>query len=147
MTNASLSAGAGAQLIELPTIPGPKGSLTFVESARDLPFAMKRAYYLYDVPAGERRGGLAHRAVDLCLIAVCGRVDLRVDDGSDPVEHALDRPNLGLLVPRMLWLELACCGPTTVCLVLASEFYDEGDYIRDYDEYLQLVGARATPGP
>jgi hypothetical protein len=133
-----VSRSGEAQLIELPTVPGPKGKLTFLESERHLPFLVKRAYYLYDVPPGEQRGGLAHRGVDLCLIALCGSIEVRLDDGRQPVRHVLDRPNLGLLVPRMLWLELDC-GPTTVCLVLASEFYDEADYVRNYDEYLELA--------
>lgn len=146
MNGASRPAGAGVQLIELPTVPGPKGSLTFVESDRHLPFPLKRVYYLYDVPPGERRGGLAHRNVDLCLIAVCGTVEVRVEDGKGSMQHVLDRPNVGLLVPSMRWLELAYCGAATVCLVLASEFYDEADYIRDHDEYLRLVGTQAAPG-
>lgn len=137
MNDASRS--TDAQLIELPTVPGPKGKLTFLEGERHLPFLVKRAYYLYDVPPGEQRGGLAHRGVDLCVIALCGAIDVRLDDGRESVRHVLDRPNLGLLVPRMLWLELACRGSATVCLVLASEFYDEADYVRDYDEYRELA--------
>lgn len=136
-----VSRSAGPQLLELPTVPSPKGKLTFVESERHLPFLVKRTYYLYDVPAGEQRGGLAHRAVDLCLIAVSGSMEVRLDDGGDRVRHVLDRPSLGLLVPRMVWLEIACCEATTVCLVLASEFYDEADYVRDYDEFRQLAGS------
>lgn len=136
-----------AELIELPTVPGPKGKLTFVESERHVPFTVKRAYYLYDVPTGERRGGLAHRRVDLCLIALCGSVEVRLDDGRHPVRHLLDRPSLGLVVPRMVWLDFDCCGPATVCLVLASEFYDEADYVRDYDEYLQLAHSPSAPQP
>lgn len=132
-----------AQLIELPTVPGPKGKLTFLESERHLPFLFKRAYYLYDMAPGEQRGGLAHRGVDLCLMALYGRVEVRLDDGRRRVRHVLDRPSLGLLVPRMLWLELDC-GPATVCLVLASEFYDETDYVRSYDEYLELALSPTT---
>ncbi|HEX2023459.1 MAG TPA: FdtA/QdtA family cupin domain-containing protein [Acidimicrobiales bacterium] len=143
MTDVSRS--AGVQLLELPTVPGPKGSLTFVEGERHLPFLVKRTYFLYDVPPGEQRGGLAHRAVDLCLIAVSGSMEVRLDDGADPVQHVLDRPSLGLLVPRLVWLEIACCDPATVCLVLASEFYDEADYVRDHEEFLQLVGSARAP--
>ncbi len=132
---------AGGRLIDLPTVPGPNGNLTFIEGGRHVPFAVRRAYYIYDVPPGEQRGGLAHRGVDLCIIAVAGSLEVRLDDGANRVRHLLDRPSLGLLVPRMLWLETACWGPATVCLVLSSELYDEADYVRDYDEFLTLVRA------
>lgn len=145
MTDARQS--AAGRLIDLPTVPGPKGNLTFLESERHVPFAVRRAYYIYDVPPGEQRGGLAHRDVDLCMIAVAGSVEVRLDDGTDRVRHLLDRPDIGLLVPRMLWLEMAGWAPATVCLVLSSELYDEADYVRDYDQFRQLAATAARLRP
>lgn len=140
------TAPVGVQ-IELPSVPGAKGTLTFVEGERQVPFPLKRAYYLYDIPLGESRGGHAHRSVDVCMIAVSGILEVRLDNGAMGSRHVLDRPSVGLLIPRMVWLKVTCSAPASVCLVLASEFYDEADYIRTYDQFLRQVHAPGAHCP
>lgn len=127
------------QLIELPRITDPRGNLTFVESARHVPFEIRRVYYLYDVPGGERRGGHAHRELQQLLIAVTGSFDVVLDDGQARTRVTLNRSYLGLLVPQMVWRELENFSSGSVCLVLASQHYDEADYFRCYDDFMKAV--------
>jgi len=126
-------------MIELPKIADPRGNLTFLEGSRHCPFEIKRVYYLYDVPGGETRAGHAHRRLDQLIIAASGSFDVVVDDGRERKQFFLNRSYYGLYVPRMLWRELEDFSSGSVCLVLASEFYDEGDYYRDYDEFRRVV--------
>jgi len=113
-----------------------KGNLSVVERNKDVPFVVKRAYYLYDVPGGESRGGHAHKALWQLIIAVSGSFSVTLDDGKDRREIVLNRPYQGLLVVPGIWRTLNDFSSGSVCLVLASEKYDEHDYIRDYDEFL-----------
>lgn len=128
-------------IVELPTVFDPRGNLTFVEGEQHVPFPVKRVYYFYGMSPDDRRGSLAHVRTDLCLIAVAGRVRVRLDDGCEERCDVLERPDRGILVPRLTWLEMDRFSPGTVCLVLSSELYDESDYVRDYDEFLRLVAA------
>lgn len=132
------AAGAWARIVDLPTVSGPNGRLTAIEGARTIPFAVQRVYYFYDVPAGEQRGALAHRAVDLCVIAAAGTMSVTVDDGQERSAFLLDAPHHGLLIPRMLWLEITGLSVGAVGLVLASDLYDAADYVRDYQEFLRM---------
>ena len=130
---------AGAFLVDLPAVSGPQGCLVFVESGRHIPFMFKRMYYFRDMPAGQVRGCHAHRTNDLVVMAPSGSFQVAVDDGRFRASHLLDRPDRGLFVPRMTWLEVADLSRGSVCLILASEFHEEGDQISDYDEFLRAT--------
>jgi hypothetical protein len=124
-----------ARLIEFRRIANPKGNLTPIEGATDVPFDIKRVYYLYDVPGGEVRGGHAHRNIEQVIIAASGSFDVVLDDGVKRARYMLNRSYYGLYVPTMVWRELDNFSSGSVCLVLASEHYEEVDYIRDLHEF------------
>lgn len=124
------------RIIDLPKVADPRGNLTFVESKRHLPFDIQRVYYLYDVPGGEVRGGHAHRQLEQFIIAASGSFEVVLDDGLHRKNYFLNRSYHGLYIPRMIWRELVNFSSGSVCLVLASEFYDEADYYRNYREFL-----------
>lgn len=124
------------QVIKLPKVFDPRGNLTFVEEERHIPFEIRRVYYLYDVPGGETRGGHAHRATHEFIIAASGSFEVVLDDGMHRKNYFLNRSYHGLYVPSMIWRELVNFSSGSVCLVLASEFYNEADYYRDYREFL-----------
>lgn len=115
-----------------------KGNLTVVGNGIDVPFDVKRVYYLYDVPGGESRGGHAHKALHQLIVAVSGSFAVTLDDGKDKKTFVLNRPYQGLLVVPGIWRTLDDFSSGSVCLVLASEKYDELDYIRDYDEFIRF---------
>ncbi len=123
------------QLLELPKVEDNRGNLTFIEENRHVPFEIKRVYYLYDVPGGEARGGHAHKVHHEFIIAANGSFDVILDDGSSKERYHLNRSYYGLYVPSMVWRELDNFSSGSVCLVLASEYFDEEDYIRDYDVF------------
>ena len=122
-------------LIDLPKILDPRGNLSFIEAHRHVPFDIKRVYYLYDVPGGESRGGHAHRKLEQFIIAASGSFDVVVQDAYDRKEFFLNRSYYGLYVPRMVWREIENFSSGSVCLVLASDYYDESDYYRDFEEF------------
>lgn len=124
------------RIIDLRKISDPRGNLTPVEGEGDIPFVIKRVYYLYDVPGGESRGGHAHKALFQLIVAVSGSFSVTLDDGTNKKTFALNRPYQGLLVVPGIWRTLDDFSSGAVCLVLASEKYDEGDYIRDYEDFL-----------
>jgi hypothetical protein len=113
------------------------GSITPVEGGREVPFAIERVYYLYDVPGGESRGGHAHRALQQLIVSVMGSFDIVLDDGASRKTVRLDRAYQGLYVPRLIWRELINFSSGGICMVLASQPYEEADYIRDYNEFLE----------
>lgn len=113
-----------------------KGNLSVVENCKDVPFGVKRVYYLYDVPSGESRGGHAHKALYQLIVAVSGSFAVTLDDGKDKKTFVLNRPCQGLYVVPGIWRTLDDFSGGAVCMVLASEKYDEGDYIRDHGEFL-----------
>lgn len=114
-----------------------KGNLTVVENEKTVPFAVKRAYYLYDVPGGESRGGHAHRELSQLIMAVSGSFTVTLDDGNVKRTFILNRPYQGLYVVAGIWRTLDDFSSGAVCLVLASHGYDETDYIRDYNDFLR----------
>ena len=128
------------RIVELPRIPDPRGNLTFVEGGRHVPFDVKRVYYLYDVPGGASRGGHGHKALHQLVIAMAGSFDIILDNGTDAERFSLNRSYYGLYIPPMTWRELDNFSSGAVCLVLASEVYDEADYYRDYDAFLKDAG-------
>lgn len=123
------------RLIEFPVVHNAKGNLTFMESERLIPFEIKRVYYLHDVPGGAERGGHAHKDLEQVLIAVSGSFDVILDAGRGKHRYHLNRSHFGLYVPTMIWREIDNFSGNSVCLVLASQYYDEQDYYREYGEY------------
>lgn len=130
-------------LLELPRIHDQRGNLTFIQSPEHLPFDIQRIYYLYDVPAGESRGGHAHRTLQQLFIAVSGSFDIIIDDGREKQTFHLFKPYTALYLPEMRWRELVNFSAGSVCLVAASQRYESEDYIRDYDEFLHLAKGAA----
>ncbi len=127
------------RIIELPKISDPRGNLTFLESGRHIPFDMKRVYYLYDVPGGAERGGHGHRRLEQFIIAMSGSFDVVLDDGVNQKRFHMNRSYYGLYVCPMMWREITNISSGAVCVVMASEFYDEADYIREYNEFVSLA--------
>ncbi len=124
------------RIIELPKIHEPRGNLTFVEGGNHIPFDIRRVYYLYDVPGGAERGGHAHKALHQLIVAMSGSFDVVLDDGDEKKRFHLNRSYYGLYVCPMIWRELDNFSSGSVCLVLASNLYEESDYYREYDEYI-----------
>lgn len=114
-----------------------KGNISVVENGKTVPFDVKRTYYLYDIPGGEERGAHAHKELQQLIIAASGSFDVTLNDGNVKRTFMLNRPYQGLYVVPGMWRELNNFSSGAVCLVLASEVYDEGDYIRDYEEFLK----------
>lgn len=122
-------------LISLPKISDPSGNLAFVENARHIPFEMRRVYYLFEVQQGAIRGGHAHKSLQQFIIPVHGSFNVLLDDGVERRNFYLDCANQGLYICPMIWRELSDFSEGSVCLVLASDFYDESDYYRDYQQF------------
>lgn len=127
------------KIIELPKISDPRGNLTFIEGESHVPFEIKRVYYLYDVPGGAERGGHAHKALHQLIIAMSGSFDVLLDDGKAKKRIHLNRSYYGLYVCPMMWRELDNFSSGSVCMVLASNLYDESDYFRKYESFLSTV--------
>jgi len=127
------------RLLQLPKIEDRRGNLTFIEGQRHVPFDIARVYYLYDVPGGAERGGHAHRGLHQFLIAMSGSFDVRIDDGSRSTRFHLNRSFYGLYLCPMIWREIDNFSSNAVCMVLASQRFDEDDYLRDHDEFARLA--------
>lgn len=120
-------------VISLPKVHNRAGNLTALENNRNIPFGIKRVYYLYDIPGGEARGGHAHKTLEQFIVAVSGAFDVLIDDGINSKIVRLDRPYFGLHILPGIWRELLNFSSGAICMVLASEKYDENDYIRSYN--------------
>lgn len=127
------------RLVNIDKIEGSQGSLSPIYGGVDIPFDIKRVYYLYDVPGGAERGGHAHRALQQLFVAASGSFSVRLDDGYSRRSVLLDRSHLGLYVPSLIWRDISNFCTGAVCLVFASLLYDEQDYIYDYQEFLTAV--------
>jgi dTDP-4-dehydrorhamnose 3,5-epimerase-like enzyme len=130
------------KIIDLPKIEDRRGNLTFVEAERHVPFEIKRVYYLYDVPGGAERGGHAHGKLHQFVVAMSGSFDIQLDDGHTKFKYHLNRSYYGLYIPPMMWREIDNFSSGSICMVLASDYYDERDYYRDYSQYLEAVRAQ-----
>lgn len=127
-------------ILEMDKHRNAKGNITVVENNKTIPFEIQRIYYLYDVPGGESRGGHAHKALSQFIVAASGSFDVVLDDGRVKRIVSLDRPYYGLIVYPGIWRALINFSSGAVCLVLASLPYDEQDYIRDYNDFLNYIG-------
>lgn len=130
------------QMIDLPKIVDPRGNLTVAEGLDMVPFDIKRVYWVYDVPGGESRGGHAHRRLRQLVVALSGSFTVTLDNGSERQTVLLNHPWQGLFIDTNTWRTLDDFSSGAVCLVLASEHYDEDDYIYDYEEFLQLSNGK-----
>jgi len=128
------------KIIDLPKITDPRGNLTFAEGADRIPFDIKRAYWVYDVPGGESRGGHAHKRLRQVVVALSGSFHVTLDNGRERETILLNHPWQGLVIETNIWRTLDDFSSGAVCLVLASEHYEAADYIEDYDEFLRYVG-------
>ena len=125
--------------ITLPQIHDPRGDLTFVEGGNHIPFDIRRVYYLYNVPVDSERGGHAHRDLEQVVFALSGSFRMKIDDGQTKSEYWLRDPRKGLHISRLIWREMDAFSQGAVCMVLASHPYDEGDYFREYDDFLDAA--------
>lgn len=128
------------EIINLPKITDPRGNLTVAEQMENVPFEIKRAYWVYDVPAGESRGGHAHKRLKQFVVALSGSFHVTLDNGYERETVLLNHPYQGLLIETNTWRTLDDFSSGAVCLVLASELYEEDDYIYDYEDFLKYVG-------
>ena len=124
------------KILSLPVVHDRRGNLTYIESSKIIPFEIKRVYYLYDVPGGAERGGHAHKQLHQLIIAMSGSFDVLLDDGKDKKTIHLNRSYNGLYICPMIWREMNNFSSGSVCMVLASTFYDEDDYYREYSEFM-----------
>ena len=131
-------------ILNLPKIIDPRGNLTVAEGQRNVPYDVKRAYWVYDVPAGESRGGHAHKACRELIVAVSGSFSVTLDNGSEKETFHLNHPWQGLLVETGVWRTLDDFSSGAVCLVLASQEFEESDYMRDYSDFLAYARKNKT---
>jgi hypothetical protein len=140
MSETSATPGpGGSRLIDLPRIADPRGNLTFVEGERHIPFPIRRVFYLYDVPGGATRAGHALKTCHQFIVAMTGSFDAVLDDGRARSRVQMNRSYYGLYLPPRIWRELENFSSGSVCMVLASESYDESGYYRDYEAFRRDV--------
>ncbi len=133
-------------IIDLPKIIDPRGNLTVAEQLKNVPFDIKRVYWVYDVPGGECRGGHSHKECKEFIIAVSGSFTVTLDDGNHKHTYLLNHPYQGLFVDTDTWRTLDDFSSGAVCLVLASEPYEEEDYIREYDAFTEYISSKQGRG-
>lgn len=126
-------------LLQLPEFTDERGSLSFAEGGKHVPFQFARTYYLYDMPPGVKRGAHAHKQIHQLVIAVAGSFDILLDDGRRKRRIHLSKPSQGLQLCPMIWRDLDNFSPDAVCLVLASGEYDEGEYFRSYQDFIEAL--------
>jgi dTDP-4-dehydrorhamnose 3,5-epimerase-like enzyme len=128
------------KIIEIPKITDPRGNLSFIEAGIHVPFNIRRVYYLYDVPGGSYRGSHAHMNLRQFVVAMSGSFDVVLDDGRERQRFHLNRSYYGLYISPMMWREIDNFSSGAVCMVLASDPYDESDYIRSYPDFKSKLG-------
>jgi dTDP-4-dehydrorhamnose 3,5-epimerase-like enzyme len=137
---------AAVRFLDFRTIHDPSGNLTPIEESLDVPFDIKRVFFLYDVPGGAERGGHAHRTLEEVVIAISGSFDVVTEDGIAHARYSLNRAYYGLYLPAMVWMNLENFSSNAVALVLASQPFDEADYFRERTDYLKVVRGGSTVG-
>ena len=130
---------SNCKIIDLPKINDPRGNLTFIEAGQHIPFEIKRVYYLYDVPGGATRAGHAHKQLHQLIIAMSGSFDITLDDGNKKQTYHLNRSYFGLYICPMIWRDIDNFSSGSVCMALASEHYNEADYYRNYEAFIQAI--------
>lgn len=128
---------SGVKILQLPKILDPRGNLSFIQEAQHVPFEIKRTYLIYDVPGGETRGGHAFYRQKEIIIALSGSFDVAIDNGREKKTFSLNRSYTGLYVEEGIWRHMENFSTNSVCLILASTFYDATDYLRDYNKFLE----------
>lgn len=126
------------RLVDLPRVTDSRGNLTFIQGRQHIPFEIARVYYLYDVPGGAERGGHAHKDLQQLIVAMSGSFDVVLDDGDDKRRFHMNRSYFGLYVCNMIWRTLDNFSSGSVCLVLASNYYEDDDYYRDYATFIDV---------
>lgn len=129
------------KIINVPKISDPRGNLSFFENDSQLPFKIRRSYWIYDVPGGESRGGHAFKTSEEFIVALSGSFDVILDDGAEKKTYTLSRSYYGLYVPRMCWREMVNFSTNSLALIVSSTDYSEDDYIRDYGEFIKSLKA------
>jgi dTDP-4-dehydrorhamnose 3,5-epimerase-like enzyme len=127
------------RIINFPKIADNRGNLSFIEGYNQIPFDTKRIYFLYDVPSGAARGGHAHKELQQIIIALSGSFDINLDDGITKKTISLNRPHYGLYIPPGVWSDLTNFSSNSLALSLASELYNESDYVRDYESFKRMA--------
>ena len=128
----------GVELIELPKILDERGNLSFFENSNQIPFDIKRTYWIYDVPGGETRGGHAFKESHELIVALSGSFDIVLHDGVKEVKYSLNRSYLGLFVPNLIWRQLENFSTNSLALIVSNISYNKQDYIRDFDEFKKI---------
>ena len=129
---------SSVKIIQLPKFLDARGNLSFIEQENHIPFKIERTYWIYDVPGGEKRGGHAYKENEELIVALSGSFDVIVDDGKEKKIFSLNRSYYGLYVPKGTWREMQNFSTNSLALILSSTKYEESDYIRDYDEFMQI---------
>lgn len=128
------------EVIDLPKLEDPRGNLSFIESCNHIPFNIKRAFWIYDVPGGEFRGSHAYKESEEFIIALSGSLSVHLDDGHQGEKtFELNRSYYGLYVPNLVWRSLSNFSTNSLCLILSSTIYNEDDYIHEYSQFMALV--------
>ena len=123
------------KIVDLPKIHDQRGNLTFIESFKHIPFDIRRVYYLYDVPGGATRAAHGHKNLHQFMIAMSGSFDITMDDGVNKKKYHLNRSYMGIYIPPMIWRDLDNFSSGAICMVLASDYFDESDYYRNYVDF------------
>jgi len=131
-----------AKIINLPQILDKRGNLSFIEEKKHIPFEIKRVYWIYDVPGGEVRGGHAYKTLNEFIVALSGSFDVILHDGKKETKYSLNRSYYGLFVPKMYWRQIENFSTNSLCLILASDFYNEKDYLRNFDKFKELANVK-----
>ncbi|WP_413666222.1 FdtA/QdtA family cupin domain-containing protein [Mucilaginibacter sp. Mucisp86] len=129
-------------IIQLPKFLDDRGNLSFIEENNHIPFKIKRTYWIYDVPGGERRGGHAYLNLQEFIVAISGSFDVILHDGENEMRFSLNRSYYGLYVPKMMWREIENFSTNSLALILANGKYDVNEYIRDFDQFVSRKHGR-----
>lgn len=128
-----------SNILVLPKIIDTRGNLSYIENNKNIPFKIKRVYWIYDVPGGEIRGSHAYKTLNEFIVALSGSFDVVLHNGKQEIKYILNRSYSGLFVPKMYWRKLENFSTNSLAMILADKYYDVGDYIRDFDEFKRLI--------
>jgi len=130
------------RIINLPKIEDRRGNLSFIEENKNIPFGIKRVYWIYDVPGGEMRGSHAYKTLNEFIVALSGSFDVVLHDGKEESKYSLNRSYYGLFVPKMYWRRIENFSTNALALILADDFHKEDDYIRDFEKFIEIANAK-----